>query len=104
MFRRSGIWKSPTAWWSRHDAGGSPRPFGTVRSPIFWPLDIAVDSETTVHAWSATLALAERHRLTLYDAAYLELAQRSRLPLATLDRQLREAGVAAGVPLLGLAP
>jgi predicted nucleic acid-binding protein len=50
---------------------------------------IAVDSETDRHAWGTTLALAERCRLTLYDAAYLELAQRLRLPLASLDHELR---------------
>jgi len=52
---------------------------------------IAVDSETDRHAWGATLALADRSRLTLYDAAYLELAQRLRLPLASLDQGLRAA-------------
>jgi len=41
-----------------------------------------------------TLALADRFRLTLYDAAYLELAQRRALPLATLDFDLRKAGEA----------
>ena len=52
---------------------------------------IAVDSETDRHAWGTTLTLAERCRLTLYDAAYLELAQRLRLPLASLDQELRVA-------------
>lgn len=46
--------------------------------------------------------LAERHRLTLYDAAYLELAQRRGLPLATLDRELRTAAGAEKVTLLGV--
>jgi predicted nucleic acid-binding protein len=47
-------------------------------------------------------ALAERHRLSSYDAAYLELAIRRKLPLATLDAALLAAmpaeGVAAPVP------
>lgn len=47
------------------------------------------------------LALARRHRLTVYDASYLELAQRESLPLATLDRELRKAASAEGVSLLG---
>ena len=51
-------------------------------------LDIAVDRETDARAWSATLALADRFRLTLYDAAYLELAARLGLPLGSLDRDL----------------
>lgn len=47
------------------------------------------------------LALARRHRLTVYDAAYLELARRRREPLATLDRKLAAAASAESVPLLG---
>ncbi len=63
---------------------------------------IRIDPETDRHAWGATARLAGRHRLTLYDAAYLELARREDLPLATLDKELRAAAVAEGVPLLGL--
>jgi predicted nucleic acid-binding protein len=44
-------------------------------------------------------ALADRHRLTAYDAAYLELAVRRALPLATLDAALRRAAEDASVPL-----
>ena len=44
------------------------------------------------------LAFARRHRLTIYDAAYLELADRIGAPLATLDRPLARAARAAGVP------
>jgi predicted nucleic acid-binding protein len=65
-------------------------------------LPIHVDAETDRHAWSATMGLAVRHRLTTYDACYLELAQRLRLALATLDMALRNAAVAEGVGLLGL--
>jgi predicted nucleic acid-binding protein len=46
---------------------------------------------------------ADRFQLTLYDAAYLELAHRRSLPLASLDADLRDAGRALGVPLLGAA-
>jgi predicted nucleic acid-binding protein len=45
--------------------------------------------------------LARKFRLTVYDAAYLELALRARLPLATLDNALRTAAEAAGISLLG---
>jgi predicted nucleic acid-binding protein len=65
-------------------------------------LPINIDPETDRQAWGATLHLAERHRLTLYDAAYLELAQRRGLPLATLDRELRAAAAAEKVSLLGI--
>jgi predicted nucleic acid-binding protein len=64
-------------------------------------LPIHLDSETDRQAWGATVRLAQRHRLTAYDAAYLELAQRRGLPLATLDKQLRDAASAEGVILLG---
>lgn len=47
------------------------------------------------------MALARKHRLTIYDAAYLELAVREGLPLATLDRALEKAAVAEGVALFG---
>ena len=50
-------------------------------------MPITVDAETDAHAWSSTLRLSDRFRLTPYDAVYLELAQRRELPLATLDRR-----------------
>jgi predicted nucleic acid-binding protein len=46
------------------------------------------------------MTLARAHRLTFYDAAYLELAWRLDAPLATLDRALGAAARSAGVPLL----
>ena len=52
---------------------------------------IVIDSETDRHAWGTTLTLVQRCQLMLYDAAYLELAHRLRLPLASLDRDLRAA-------------
>jgi len=64
-------------------------------------LPISLDSETDRHAWGATIRLAARHHLTVYDAAYLELAQRRGLPLATLDKELRRAAAAERVVLLG---
>jgi predicted nucleic acid-binding protein len=50
---------------------------------------------------SSVLTLARRHRLTVYDAAYLELALREALPLATLDKALADAAGAEGVSLIG---
>lgn len=64
-------------------------------------LPIHIDPETERQAWGATLKLAERHGLTLYDAAYLELAKRRVLPLATLDGDLRRAAEAENAMLLG---
>lgn len=64
-------------------------------------LNITIDPDTDTFAWSATLRLAERCGLTLYDAAYLELAQRLELPLATLNQELCAAASELGVTLLG---
>ena len=46
------------------------------------------------------MALPRGHNLSAYDAAYLELAIRRGLPLATIDRKLRTAAEAVGVALL----
>ncbi len=67
-------------------------------------LSISTDPDTDAYAWIVTLQLADRFELTLYDAAYLELASRRRLPLATLDRESRDASAALGITLLGVDP
>ena len=61
-------------------------------------LPIALDDDTAGRAWQHSLHLARSHRLSVYDAAYLELALRQGLPLATLDDRLAAAATAAGVP------
>lgn len=58
--------------------------------------DIAVDPDTMTNAWAKTLALAESYDLSVYDGAYLELALRRGLPLATLDTALVAAIKKAG--------
>lgn len=64
-------------------------------------LNILVDPDTDNFAWRETLQLAVAHDLTLYDAAYLELAVRLSLPLASQDKSLRRAARRCKVPLLG---
>jgi predicted nucleic acid-binding protein len=64
-------------------------------------LPISVDDETNVRAWNTTLDLARQQGLTAYDAAYLELALRRGLPIASLDDQLKAAAQAVGVPIYG---
>jgi predicted nucleic acid-binding protein len=64
-------------------------------------LDIRTDPDTDLHAWAETLDIAERYRLTVYDAAYAELAHRRRLPLATLDRELVQAAKALNIEIVG---
>ncbi|HVC94512.1 MAG TPA: type II toxin-antitoxin system VapC family toxin [Pirellulales bacterium] len=61
-------------------------------------LPIALDDETASHAWRESIHLARTHQLSVYDAAYLELALRRGLPLATLDGKLHAVAAAAGVP------
>lgn len=62
-------------------------------------LNIVTDQATATHALSDTLNLARRYKLSAYDAAYLELALRTGLPLATLDANLAKAATTAGVPI-----
>jgi len=64
-------------------------------------LRITVDSETDRHAWGATVELSRAHDLTVYDAAYLELALRSRQILATGDNAMLRAAREVGVDVLG---
>jgi predicted nucleic acid-binding protein len=59
-------------------------------------IDIAELQEET-----PIFALAQRHRLSFYDADYLELAQRQDIALATLDQALARAAVAENVALIG---
>ena len=59
-------------------------------------LDIETDSTTHERALHATLSIAAQHDLSAYDAAYLELALREGIPLATLDQDLSVAILKAG--------
>lgn len=67
-------------------------------------LNITVDQATAAHALGETLNLARRYKLSAYDAAYLELALRSGLPLATLDTDLAKAATNTGVLIFGIHP
>jgi predicted nucleic acid-binding protein len=64
-------------------------------------LRITVDSETDRHAWSTTRELSREHGLTVYDAAYLELALRLREVLASRDDALLKAARKIGLEVLG---
>ena len=63
-------------------------------------LPIETDQETVSRASTSSMELARAQGLTLHDSAYLELAMRRSLPLATLDKQLRAAAKKTGVPCL----
>ena len=62
--------------------------------------DFAVDPGYPAVIWHDVINLADQCQLTSYDAAYLELAMRSGLPLASHDKALRAAARSLGVPLL----
>ena len=63
-------------------------------------LPIETDAETTSRAGGDILALARQQQLSVYDAAYLELAMRLGIPLASVDGLLRTAARNLMVPLL----
>jgi len=67
-------------------------------------LAIESDAETGHQASTTTIALGRKHKLSSYDAAYLELAMRRGVALATLDKNLRKAAVKEGVPVLPMGP
>jgi predicted nucleic acid-binding protein len=64
-------------------------------------LGIERDNEAPDRAFTHLLALCRTHRLTSYDAIYLDVASRRTLPLATLDEDLRKAAKKLGITLLG---
>jgi predicted nucleic acid-binding protein len=66
---------------------------------ILADINFQIDLEASTHALTDLTQLARHYRLTPYDAAYLELASRLSLPLATLDKDLRRAAEQAGVAL-----
>jgi predicted nucleic acid-binding protein len=74
------------------------------RAELFWVelaiLPIAVEAALSPAQAKAVLTLCDRHSLTVYDAAYLELAKRAGLALATLDDALRRAAPLEGVALV----
>ncbi len=63
-------------------------------------LPINIDEEAHKQAWNETSTLAHIHKLTVYDATYLELALRQGLPLGSLDKSLRTAAKKLGIKCL----
>jgi predicted nucleic acid-binding protein len=81
---------------------GERRKRSTIAQASKWldhmrSLPIAVDEDTTARAWSEIVSLGRSQGLSAYDAAYLELALRRGLPLASLDERLKGAADAIGV-------
>ena len=63
-------------------------------------INIRIDKETANRGFHEIFSLAQSQSLTTYDAAYLELAMRLGLPLATKDIALRNAAILLGVSVL----
>jgi predicted nucleic acid-binding protein len=62
--------------------------------------DLIIDDQTDALAWTTILALAGKHNLTAYDAAYLELAMRTSRTIVTNDKALIDAAVRENVGVL----
>lgn len=63
-------------------------------------LRVEIDDQTSARAWGPIRLLSEAHNLSVYDAAYLELAMRRGLPLASCDRHLVAAAERLGLEVL----
>ena len=102
LCRRIGRWRSPILSLSASDV--SVPLFAQAERMIAYlaAIQISVDDQTNRQAWSSTLSLARQYSLSSYDAAYLELALRRGLKLATLDGPLKAAALSAGVGLYGM--
>lgn len=62
-------------------------------------LPIIIDPSTTTRAMHSIYAMATQLNLTIYDASYLELAMREKIPLITLDKDLMKAAKKIQIPL-----
>jgi predicted nucleic acid-binding protein len=67
---------------------------------LFTQLPVVIDAETNSRAGSEILALGRQHTISIYDAAYLELALRRGAALGSLDEPLRAVAKTLGVTLL----
>jgi len=72
----------------------------TTQLELLRLLPISVEHSTQVKAFNSIITLARIEGLTSYDAAYLELAIRQGLPLATLDKRLAQAAKNANIEVL----
>lgn len=85
------------ALWTAERRGRIDRDGRMARFAVLGSLPVTTDDQVVVRAWTDVALVAERHRLTVYDATYLELALRLGLALCTTDHQLRAAAEDSGV-------
>jgi predicted nucleic acid-binding protein len=64
-------------------------------------LNFRIDAPPAITDFPRLQALAQRHKLTAYDVAYLDLAMRLSLPLASVDDDLRKSALTEGIEILG---
>ena len=79
----------------RIDAAGRTRALARAAE-----LHVEIDSQTGTRAWASTFDLTKNPKLTIYDAAYLELAIRSGQALATNDTDLIKIAPLHGVTII----
>lgn len=79
---------------NRYEQSSLPRLLADLSS-----LNIAEHVLPRNDVWNRLILVATTHALSVYDASYIELAERLQLPLATLDLRLQSAATGAGIPL-----
>lgn len=105
---RASVFWVPALWWyevtnalivaqRRQRLAGADR---TRIHELYGMLPIETDTALNTHTMWRIDVLAEKYVLSAYDAAYLELAQRRDLKLATFDRRLAGAAQSAGIGIL----
>ncbi len=80
--------------------GRKTRPETAEFLTLLAKLSVETDSQTDRLAHTTTLSLARDHKLTTYDAAYLDLALNRGVAIASLDKALRAAAEKVGVEVL----
>jgi predicted nucleic acid-binding protein len=63
-------------------------------------LPVSVDDATFSTAWGPVLSIGRQYGVAVYDAAYLELALRRGLPIATIDERQRDVAAILGIPVV----
>lgn len=99
-------WIAPALWWFEVRSGlivneRRRRRSEQLTAAALRELSRLATTIDTLPDDEIVIALARKHSLTAYDASYLELAMRRRLPLATLDAELIAVARAEGIPLVG---
>jgi predicted nucleic acid-binding protein len=94
------LWEINNALWMAERSGRLEAKKRHQQVALLQKLPINVDEDAPRQAWGDTSSLAQRYNLTVYDAAYLEIALRHGLPLASLDTSLRKAAKKAKVKCL----